>query len=98
MVLGRVLTRARVPPKKATVELVGERDQPVKDLGAIPVDREGWARKPYPAELVAKLADRKLVVSAAVRIGQRIVATDTARVAVRGDTLYQFDLRVDVAE
>ncbi len=97
-VLGRVLRRDGVPPGRATVEFVTEDGQPVRELGTIPVERDGSVRRAYPAEVVARLAGRGVAVAAAVRIGPRIVATDDARVAVAAGGIHQFDLRVEAGE
>ncbi len=97
-VLGRVLRRDGTPPGRASVEFVTDGDQPVKELGAIPVERDGSVRKAYPAEVVARLATRRVVVAAAVRVGARVVTIDDARVAVGAGGLHQFDLRVESVE
>jgi len=94
-VMGRVLDRNGVPPKQAEVILVDEQGAPVKGLAPIPVDSDGMARGSFPRSAIAALADKGVRVSAAVRIGRRIVATDTARGTIRGGRLHQFDLRIE---
>jgi hypothetical protein len=94
-VIGRVLQRGGTAPKGATVEFASDREQPVKELGSITVDADGSVRRAYPAELVTKMTNTP-PVHTVVRVGQRIVASDAAHVSVAPDTLYQFDLRIDV--
>ena len=95
-VLGRVLQRNAGAPKKATVEFASDKDETIKELGTIAVDTDGSVRKAYPRDVVAKIPSGTSGVHAVVRVGQRVVAADTARVDISPDALYQFDLRTDL--
>ena len=97
-VVGRAVPRRGGGLRRATIEFVTDNNQIVKELGVLPVDTDGWVQKSYPAELVKELATRRVVVAAALRVGNRVVATDETRVEVAPDRLHQFDLRTDVIE
>lgn len=73
-------------------------DEPIKALGSIAVDGDGFVRKTYAPDLIAKIPRGTSGVDAVVRAGQRIVVSDSARVAVTPDALYQFDLRTDLSD
>jgi len=95
-VLGRVLQRSGAPPPKATVVFVAERGQVVGELGVLPVGDDGLVRKAYEAEVVAPLVKKGVAVSASVRIGSRVLATEEAPSPIAADGVHQFDLIVDL--
>ena len=92
-VMGRVVGRDGLAPKKARVVFVDEQGAQVKTLASIPIDSDGLVRKSYSLKVVTRLAAAGTRVAAAVRIGTQIVATDTTRTKVRARRLHQFDLR-----
>jgi hypothetical protein len=95
IVLGRVLKRDGTRPSGATVEFMSEAGELVRELTRLKVDGEGRVRHTYPADVVERLAARKVIVSAVVRSDATTIASDTMRVPVAPNTVHQFDLRID---
>ncbi len=60
-VIGRVVDRKGVPPKKARVVFVDEKKTSVKALAPIAVGKDGIVRRSYPAATVAKMATARYV-------------------------------------
>ncbi len=94
-VIGRVLTRDGKAVPKAEVVFVGVNGEVVGALGIVKVGEDGAVSEAFARDVVAKLADAKTRVSAAVRVGRRILAADKVPVPVLPDQVYQFDLRID---
>lgn len=94
-VIGRVLTRDGKTVPKAEVVFVGVNGEIVGALGVVAVGEDGAVSEAFARDVVAKLADARTRVSAAVRVGRRILAADKVPVPVLPDQVYQFDLRID---
>jgi hypothetical protein len=92
-IAGRVLTRDGKVPAKAEVVFLDAEGKEIKALGALPVGKDGTIRESFAKDVVQKLGERAKV-TAAVRVGRQIVATEERSVRVAGDRIHQFDLRL----